>query len=203
MRRNIGSLANGLLTRTRCWLCTLTTAGITRCSIGASDGSGWPPTAAGSAAIAGTAAAGAGAACAGVSSGIVDRGRGEAAERGGGGQGEQGFAELGEGAWVDGIRSELVATMEREVDAAPRRIKPLTAAGRDSDRRLTRPEFAQRANTVSRPARRSPGRPPAMRALPLGPSDLARSRVEPCATGRMARAKFHCTPPLTVRRGRA
>lgn len=42
MRRNIGSLPNGL-TWTRCLLCTLTTAGIARSSIGAKLGIGWPP----------------------------------------------------------------------------------------------------------------------------------------------------------------
>ncbi len=67
MRRKNGSLANGLLTRTRCLACTLTTAGVTRCSIGASDGMAWPSTAAGRAATVGSAAGIAGAACAGGS----------------------------------------------------------------------------------------------------------------------------------------
>ena len=60
MRRKNGSLANGLLIRTRCLLCTLTTAGSTFCSIGASDGTGVPATALGSAAAAGSVAAMAG-----------------------------------------------------------------------------------------------------------------------------------------------
>src|SRR5688572_33314859 len=66
MRRNIGSPPNGL-TLTRCLVWTLTTAGVTLASIGASDGSGWPLTTVGSAAIAGTVAAAAGAAWAGAS----------------------------------------------------------------------------------------------------------------------------------------
>ena len=65
IRRNIGSLENGL-TRTRCLACTLTTAGVTRASIGASEGIAWPPTEAGSAAAIGTVAAVAGVACAGA-----------------------------------------------------------------------------------------------------------------------------------------
>src|SRR5690606_28067439 len=52
MRRKNGSLPNGLTWR-RCAACTLTTEGVTRLSIGASDGIGWPSTAAGSAATAG------------------------------------------------------------------------------------------------------------------------------------------------------
>lgn len=68
MRRNTGSSPNGpsgLATRTVCRLYTLTTAGVTRLSIGASDGSTWPSTAVGNAAAAGTAAAALGAARAG------------------------------------------------------------------------------------------------------------------------------------------
>ena len=57
IRRNTGSSPNGVLTRTRCLLVTLTTAGSTRLSIGASDGTGTPLTAVGSAAAAGTVAA--------------------------------------------------------------------------------------------------------------------------------------------------
>src|SRR5690606_31106938 len=68
IRRKNGSLPNGL-TRTRCLVCTLTTAGSTRLSIGARVGTGWPSTADGSAAAAGTDTAGgaAGAAFAGCS----------------------------------------------------------------------------------------------------------------------------------------
>src|SRR3546814_10359554 len=43
MRRKNGSLPNGL-TRTTCRVRTLTTAGVTFSSIGASEGSGWPAT---------------------------------------------------------------------------------------------------------------------------------------------------------------
>ncbi len=43
-RRRIGSLKNGLRTRTTCLVLMLTTAGITFCSIGANDGSGSPAT---------------------------------------------------------------------------------------------------------------------------------------------------------------
>ena len=69
MRRNTGSSPNGVLTRTRCLLVTLTTAGRTFFSIGASEGTGTPLTAVGSAAAAGTVAApGGGCAPAGASS---------------------------------------------------------------------------------------------------------------------------------------
>ena len=57
IRRNTGSSPNGVFTRTRCLLVTLTTAGSTRFSIGASDGTGTPLTAVGRAAAAGTVAA--------------------------------------------------------------------------------------------------------------------------------------------------
>ena len=68
MRRKNGSLKKGLLTATRCLVCTLTTAGITWRSIGASEGSAWPPTGEGRAAGAASAgvAAGTGTAGAGV-----------------------------------------------------------------------------------------------------------------------------------------
>lgn len=46
-------MKNGLRTRTTCLVLTLTTAGIACCSIGASDGTGWPATAAGNAAVVG------------------------------------------------------------------------------------------------------------------------------------------------------
>src|SRR3546814_5687035 len=55
MRRKNGSLPNGL-TRTTCRVRTLTTAGVTFSSIGASEGSGWPATVVGRAEMAGTAA---------------------------------------------------------------------------------------------------------------------------------------------------
>jgi hypothetical protein len=61
MRRKKGSLPNGLTWR-RCAACTLTTEGVTRCSIGASDGIGWPSSAIGRAATIGTACAVAGSA---------------------------------------------------------------------------------------------------------------------------------------------
>src|SRR5580765_2257118 len=48
--RKNGSLMNGLLTRTCVFELMLTTAGTTRSSIGASEGSAWPSTATGSAA---------------------------------------------------------------------------------------------------------------------------------------------------------
>ena len=70
-RRKIGSSPNGpsgLATRTVCRLYTLTTAGVTRLSMGASEGSACPSTAVGRAAAAGTAAAAAGAALAGFCS---------------------------------------------------------------------------------------------------------------------------------------
>jgi hypothetical protein len=65
IRRNTGSSPNGVFTRTRCLVCTLTTAGVTFFSIGASEGIAWPSTALGSAATIG-AATGADAARAGV-----------------------------------------------------------------------------------------------------------------------------------------
>ncbi|MNV28791.1 hypothetical protein D3C71_1199940 [compost metagenome] len=52
-RRKKGSLKYGLRTRTTCLVLTLTTAGIARSSIGASEGTACPATEAGSAAVAG------------------------------------------------------------------------------------------------------------------------------------------------------
>ena len=49
MRRKNGSSANGLRSRTRCVVYTLTTDGMVFFSIGASDGRAWPSTEAGSA----------------------------------------------------------------------------------------------------------------------------------------------------------
>ena len=51
-RRNIGSSKKGFCTRTRVFELMLTTAGVTRSSIGASEGSAWPSIAGGSAALA-------------------------------------------------------------------------------------------------------------------------------------------------------
>ena len=68
--------------RTFCLVCTLTTAGVTFSSIGASEGIGCPSTAAGSAPAAiGT--AGAGSAQRRRFQAVAHRGRGESAETGG------------------------------------------------------------------------------------------------------------------------
>src|SRR5690606_4941134 len=113
MRRKNGSLPNGLTWR-RCAACTLTTEGVTRWSIGASDGIGWPSTAAGSAATAGAgralAAAGsvadAGACSASRMAGAANppnaaaagrAGRGGAGRVGGGGAAEGGGGEAADG----------------------------------------------------------------------------------------------------------